>query len=126
MPHRERDVLEEDVLPGDVLRETIATCPRFEASSVERVLHNNIIDRDVVNRGDRASLAERADGKTVPTLAVGVAEDDVGGTRADSETVVTILNVIVLEEEVAASSGEAVPRNNVSTSATYNFCKHTC
>ena len=67
---RERNVLENDVTPGDVPRKSISTSPALEASTVQVVLHHNILEEDVLDRCNSTALAERADRKTVSTLTV--------------------------------------------------------
>ena len=67
---REGDVIEDDIAPGDVPRESVSTGPALEASTVKLVLHHDILEENVLDRCDRTTLAERTDGESMTTLTV--------------------------------------------------------
>lgn len=67
---RERNVLQNDVAPSDVLRETISASPALEASTIELIFHDNVLEKNVLNVCDCATFSKGANGQTVSTLAV--------------------------------------------------------
>lgn len=72
--HRELDVLENNVAPNDVGSKTVATSPTLEAGTVEFVLHNDVLEGDVGNVVGSTTTAQRANRKTMTSLAVVVSK----------------------------------------------------
>ena len=102
------DILD-DVAPRDVPGQSISTSPALEASSVEAVVHYDVLEQNVLNVCDGAALAERAHRETVSTIAVVVPEYDVACSRANGDTVVAVLDMVVLNCEIGPARGKAVP-----------------
>ena len=102
------DILD-DVAPRDVPGQSISTSPALEASSVEAVVHYDVLEQNVLNVCDSAALAKRAYREAVSAITVVVPEHDVACSRADGNTVVAVLDVVILNCEIGSARCKTVP-----------------
>ena len=71
----------------------------FEASRMMSDFGDRYVNhvQNIVNLRRRAALAQRADGKSVTAATIAVAEDDIACWTAKHQTIVTVVDYIVLE-----------------------------
>jgi hypothetical protein len=80
------------------------TGPNFDAGAVRGVVHADVVDVDVFNDVDFGwILAQAADGDAVATVAPQVLNEDFGAVGFEGNAVVTVIDVAILDNDVAAS-----------------------
>ena len=67
-----------------------------------------------MNVRNRAALTQRANRESVTTVAIAVAEDDIACWTANRQTIITVVDHVVLEQYVRALSGETCQTRLIS------------
>lgn len=83
----ERNVVQNDVTPGDVSRNTVAASPALEACTVQFIFHNYVLEQHVLNGSDCTTLAKRTDRETMAALTVVLKSAKSGSDESGSKDI---------------------------------------
>lgn len=101
----ESNIIDANVLPANILDESLATDPRLESGSIDSINYCDIFEADVGNIGkSRLILAQGPNAHTVTLVANGVVlEDHIVRAILHSNGIITIINHTVGNSNVCAS-----------------------
>ena len=107
---RERNIIQPDVGPGNVLREALPTLPGLETRAVHAVHDRDIVEGDVGDVGKLSLiLAKATDAHTVSLISDGTAlEENIVRTVADRDGVVSVVDDAVGDPNMLAGYIEAI------------------